>query len=46
MEKIIREVRYPKGKIEKLEVPMSKINADINKLIKDNKDLFEILARL
>jgi hypothetical protein len=46
VEKITREIKYPDGKVEKVEVPMSKINADIDKLIEENKDLFDILAKL
>ena len=46
MKFLIKEIRYPDGTIEKIKVPISKINKDISKLVKDNREMFDILEKL
>jgi len=43
---LIKEIRYPDGTIENIKVPISKIDKDISRLVRKNKDMFDILKKL
>lgn len=43
---LIKEIRYPDGKIENIKVPLSKINKDISRLVEEKKEMFDIMKKL
>ena len=46
MKYIKKKIRYPDGSFEDIEIPLSEVDKEISKLIKKNKKMFEILAKL
>ena len=46
MKFLVKEIKYPDGTIEEFKVPISKINRDISRLVKENKEMFDILEKL
>ena len=43
---LTKEIRYPDGTVERIKVPITKINRDISRIVKENKEMLDILAKL